>query len=268
MEDRTNNTHLVKGNEYTEDKTIYDISISSPESINLCETVGGVATAAEAPKSEDEDVDALLSSLSSPVLDDGTSLPALHDPRSDAFEKLKQSSSTLGTAISVVSTDVNNHYQISEKAHELGHKVRDVDNRLLLSQSVINASETFGSWWSTNVGPVVEAATVQVQEKVDPSIKATAATVSEKVPPETGAGVISALQNIGSSIKMFDDEHQVSAMAMDKLADGVDWVAKSVIPIGRENADLDELTADGAQNEIELKEELKDESLPTSPQNK
>lgn len=266
MAEQTNNMQLAKGNENTEDDVIYDISVDSPKNLGESGIVSG-AGKTQKDEQEDGDVDALLSSLSTPVVD-GSSQPLLHDPRGEAYEKLIQSSSTLGTAISVVSTDIDKQYQISGKACELGSKVREVDDNFQITQSVMNASASLGSWWSNNLAPVVGAAAMRVQEKVDPTIKATAATVKEKVPPETTSGVVDALSNIGSTIKHYDDEHQVSAMAMDKLADGVDWMAKSIIPAGRENADLDELTADAVQGEVELKEEIKDSSLPTSPQTK
>merc|ERR1712232_686555 len=111
-----------------------------------------------------------------------------------------------------------------------------------------------GSWWSTSVGPTLGSAASQVKEKVDPSIQTTSSVIGNQV---SESGVNHAFQNIGSSIQSFDDQHKVSATAMRTLASGVDWVANSITPAGKENADLDELTADAAQNEIVLEKEQK-----------
>lgn len=269
MAEQTNTLQLAKGNEDKEDDVIYDIPVDSPKIPNEKEKVEPVSGAVKAQKDNDDDgdVDALLSSLSTPVID-GSSQPTLHDPRRDAYEKLVNSSASLGTAISIVSTDIDKQYQISGKACELGNRAREVDDNFHITESVMNATASLGSWWSNNVGPVVGSAAVQVKEKAEPTLQATATTVKEKVPPETASGVVDILNNFGSTIKHYDDEHQVSAIAMDKLADGVDWIAKSIIPAGKENADLDELTADAVQSEVELKEEIKESPLPTSPQTK
>ena len=243
MTEKTNTSIVAQG---ADDDVIHDIPISS----SLEEKAAITTTATTA---EDDDVDALLHSISTPV--DGSGKSDLeHNHRNEAYEKLKQSSISLGTALSSVSADINSRFHISEKADTVATSVRNVDGQLQVSKSVKDAAGSIGSWWSTNVGPTLGAAASQVKQKVDPSIKTTTSVIGNQV---SDSGVNHAFQNIGSSIQSFDDQHNVSATALTTLASGVDWVAKSITPAGRENADLDELTANASQNEIHLEKEEK-----------
>jgi len=241
MAEKTNNTSIVA--EVPDDDIIHDIPISS----SLEEKSGKTATVAE-----DDDVDALLHSISTPVDDGKAELEP--NAREEAYEKFLQSSMSLGTAISSVTADINSRFHISEKADTVATSVRNVDGQLQVSKSVKDVAGSIGSWWSTSVGPTLGSAASQVKEKVDPSIEATTSVIGNQA---SKSGVNDAFQNIGSSIQSFDDQHKVSATALMTLASGVDWVANSMTPAGKENADLDELTADAAQNEILLEKEQK-----------
>lgn len=241
MAEKTNTSIVAK---VPDDDIIHDIPISSSFEE---EKSGKRATVAE-----DDDVDALLHSISMPV--DGGKSELEANPRGEAYEKLKQSSMSLGTALSSVSADMNSRFHISEKADTVATSVRNVDGQLQVSESVKGVAGSLGSWWSTTVGPTLGSAASHVKEKVDPSIQTTSSVIGNQV---SESGVNHAFQNIGSSIQSFDDQHKLSATAMMTLASGVDWVANSITPVGKENADLDELTADAAQNEIALEKEEK-----------
>lgn len=158
---------------------------------------------------------------------------------SEALSKLKQSSFRLGGAVATTASSWGQSLGINSALSSLSSSVKNLDSEHGVTQNITSVGSSFGSWISSSVKQVDEQ--LQVSQKVkevdeqfqvSQKTKDLGSAVGQKT-KELGSavGTVIPAQEIGSSIKNFDETHGIVKGTASTLAAGADLLTSSITAI-------------------------------------
>jgi|EP01083_Nonionella_stella_P004969 hypothetical protein len=150
-----------------------------------------------------------------------------------AVEKLKKSTSALTSALKNVSTDIDSKLAISEKA-------KNVDSNFGITKTASSTASSIGSFFNK----------LQIKERaLDIANSETVRNLSHSVTDTLEkTGVTGAVADGTQKIKKLDEDHKITTLTAETLADGVDWVAQNLNRVAsgksKDEDDYDQLLTD------------------------
>lgn len=171
-------------------------------------TTSAANTTGAAVDDNDDEVDALLDELKQP------------NEQEIAVEKLKLSTSKLQSAIKNVSTDIDSKLAISQKA-------KNVDANLGISKTASSTVSAVGSFF--NKLQIKERAMDVVNSETVRNVSYSVSDTLEKT------GVKGAVLDGAEKVKKLDEQHKITAVTAETLAEGVNWFTESLNKVSSSN---------------------------------